>query len=306
MTVRIGFVGGEGSTELCEAVRALLPAGAVLETFAGVDAVRQAVCGDLLLMITPLAQDAERQALRGLMELRIGNDRCPVPVPVLVLAPRDDCAALVEAFEMGAADVASLPLEPQEFRARVTALMRRRQQELVRAAETRAAWRMAMVDPVTGLHNRHQLDLSLPAAIDAARESGRPLALLMIDLDALKPFNDRWGHAAGDRVLRTVAEALQSGVRATDTIARYGGDEIAVVMPETDASTARAVAARLVRLVAQTRIGRVADGLMGITVSIGMATLNDDDIDKDALLMRADSALYDAKRNGRNRVAEAA
>jgi two-component system cell cycle response regulator len=163
-----------------------------------------------------------------------------------------------------------------------------------------------VIDPVTGLYNRHHLDTTLPAAIDSARAGNRPLALLMIDLDALKPFNDRWGHAAGDRVLRTVAEALQASVRVTDTIARYGGDEIAVVMPDTDHATARALASRLVEVVANTRIGRAGDGPAGVTVSIGLAVLDDRDVDARSLLLRADDALYAAKRAGRNRVAEAA
>jgi diguanylate cyclase (GGDEF)-like protein len=92
----------------------------------------------------------------------------------------------------------------------------------------------------------------------------------------------------------------------TDTIARYGGDEIAIVMPDTDQKTARQLASRLVEVVANTRIGRAGDGPTGVTVSIGLAVLDDRDADARSLLLRADDALYAAKRGGRNRVAEAA
>jgi diguanylate cyclase (GGDEF)-like protein len=304
MTVRIGFVGSEGSSGLGEVVRPLVPPGCALEVLSITEAMALVGNGELMVLIVALDGPSWHTTLQRMMDLHaIGED---YPLAVFGLVPRADPAALVKAFELRVADVAGLPMDPHEVRARLAALVRRRQVAFARAAEARAAWRMAILDPVTGLYNRHHLEVTLPAAVDSARTQGRPLALLMIDLDALKPFNDRWGHAAGDRVLRSVAEALQASVRVTDTIARYGGDEIAVVMPDTDGATARAIAARLVRVVAQTRIGRAADGPTGITVSIGLATLNDGDVDVASLLLRADAALYDAKRGGRNRVAEAA
>ena len=304
MTVRIGFVGSDGSHGLGEAVRSLVPPGTSLEILTIADATRLVREGLLMVLIVALDGPSWHATLKRMMELHaVGENR---PLAVLALVPRADPAALVKAFELRVADVASLPIDPHEVRARLAALVRRREVAFKRADETRAAWRMAVFDPVTGLYNRHHLDTALPAAIDSARAGDRPLALLMIDLDALKPFNDRWGHAAGDRALRTVGEALQASMRVTDIVARYGGDEIAVVMPDTDQVTARGLAARLLRVVAQTRIGRAADGPAGVTVSIGMAILNAGDVDARDLLMRADAALYDAKRRGRNRVAEAA
>jgi two-component system cell cycle response regulator len=304
MTDRIGFVGSEGSTGLGEAVRPLVPPGMSLEILTIEEAMRLVANGDLTVLIVALDGPSWHDTLSRMMELHaVGETH---PLAVFGLVPREDPAALVKAFELRVADVAGLPLDPHEVRARLAALVRRRQVAFARAAETRAAWRMAVIDPVTGLYNRHHLDTTLPAAIDSARAGGRPLALLMIDLDALKPFNDRWGHAAGDRVLRTVAEALQGSVRVTDTIARYGGDEIAIVMPDTDHATARGLASKLVEVVANTRIGRAADGPAGVTVSIGLAVLDERDVDARSLLLRADDALYAAKRAGRNRVAEAA
>ncbi len=302
--VRIGYVGSEGVHALGEAVRALIPPGTTLDILTVAEATQLIAARELMVLIVALDGPSWPEALTRMLELQPVAEQ--YPLAVFGLVPRADPAALVKAFELRVADVAGLPMDPHEVRARLAALVRRRQVAFARAAETRAAWRMAVIDPVTGLYNRHHLDSTLPAAFDSARAGGRPLALLMIDLDALKPFNDRWGHAAGDRVLRTVAEALQSGLRVTDTIARFGGDEIVVVMPDTDQETAVAVAARLVRAVAQTPIGRAADTPARMTVSIGLAVMNDGDSGAEALLMRADAALYDAKRGGRNRVAEAA
>ncbi len=304
MTVRIGFVGSDGSSDLGEAVRLLVPPGTSLEILTIAEATALITAGELTVLIAAADGPSWRDTLDRMMDISVAGESRPLAV--LALVPRADPAALVKAFELHVADVAGLPMDTHEVSARLAALVRRRQVANARAAETRAAWRMAVIDPVTGLYNRHHLDTTLPAAIDSARAGGGPLALLMIDLDALKPLNDRWGHAAGDRILRTVAEALQSSVRVTDTIARYGGDEIVVVMPDTDHEIARLLAAGLVRVVGETRIGRIGDGPGGVTVSIGMATLEDRDIDARALLQRADQALYAAKRAGRNRVSEAA
>lgn len=304
MAVRIGFVGSDGSRELAEAVRPLLPADSCYKILSIEAAKRELATAGLMVLIVAVAESSWHDRVQQMAELHaIGKQH---QTAVFALVPRSDPEALVKAFDLGVADVAGLPMDPHEVRARLGVLVGRRQVALARAAETRAVRRIAMIDPVTGLYNRHHLDMALPAAIESARNSERPLALLMIDLDALKPFNDRWGHAAGDRVLRTVAEALQGSVRPSDIIARYGGDEIAVVMPDTDQGTALALAQRLVNIVATTRVGRIADAPAGVTVSIGMATLREPDDDAAELLRRADAALYEAKRAGRNRVAEAA
>jgi two-component system cell cycle response regulator len=299
--VRIGFVGGDPASGLGMEIAALVPAG-VDYAILSIDAARQRIVdGDLTVLIAaldgPTWQDslAMMDELRGLLETR--------SIAVLALVPRGDPAALVKAFDLGAADVAGLPIGDGEIRARLAALVQRRQVAMHRAAETRAAWQMAVTDPVTGLFNRHHLDQLLPVAIETARRGDRPLALLMIDLDALKPFNDRWGHAAGDRILRSVGEALRSMLRETDTIARFGGDEIAVVMPDTGHDMACEIAATLVQVIRQTRI---AEAPVGVTISVGVAVLADADRDARALLARADSALYAAKRAGRDRAAEAA
>lgn len=304
MSVRIGLVGVAGGEDLAETLRPLLPRGATLETYDIPEALRLVVGGELMLLIAALDGPSWHETLTRMMALyTAGREHT---FAVFGLVPRDDPAALVTAFELGVADVAALPIDPHEVRARLAALIRRRQVAVARAAETRAAWRLAMIDPVTGLYNRHHLDSSLPAAIDSARAGNRPLSLLIADVDSLKSFNDRWGHPAGDRALRSLAGALQGSLRLTDVIARYGGDEIVVVMPDTDGMTARAIAAQLIDTVALTPVGRVGDGPRQVTISIGLAVLTETDAGAESLLARADAALYCAKRAGRSQVAEAA
>ena len=224
-----------------------------------------------------------------------------VHLAVLVMVPHGDTVALARAFELGAADCAAYPIDPAEAAVRVGALLRRKTVADRRRAEAAAVRRLALTDPVTGLWNRHYLDTDLAAKIEAALATGRTLSVLMIDVDRFKPINDRHGHAIGDKVLRAVATRLSGGIRANDLLARFGGDELVLVMPDTALDAAAMVAERLRAL--------VADGTtevpFGITVSIGAAQLGFDEPAAD-VLARADKALYAAKQNGRNRVSVAA
>ncbi|WP_194163385.1 GGDEF domain-containing protein [Polymorphobacter fuscus] len=303
MTIRIGFVGcrGTDSFDLGESLRPLIPVGCDLVLMTIPEALEMVEAGCLTLVIVALDSGCWRDSVTMMTDLHAVGQRCGAVVFGLV--PRDDPAALVRAFDLGVADVAAMPICTHEVRARLAARVRRRMVAAARAAEMRAAWRLAVIDPLTGLFNRQHLETILPAAIDSARAGDRPLAVLMVDLDSLKPFNDRWGHAAGDRMLRNVADALTANLRASDTVARLGGDEMAVVMPDTDIETARRIAARLVTVVAALKLGK---DNVAITISVGMTTLVEATDDAETLLLRADTALYHAKQNGRNRVAEAA
>jgi diguanylate cyclase (GGDEF)-like protein len=304
MTIRIGFVGcrDRQSHALGETLRPLMPDGCELVLLTIAEARQQVASRDLTIIIVALDSDSWRESVTMLTDLHaVGERHTSV---VFGLVPRDDPAALVKAFDLGVADVAGLPIDIHEVRARLAVLVRRRQIAAARAAEMQAAWRLAVIDPVTGLYNRQHLQAVLPATIDSARAGNRALAMLLVDLDALKPFNDRWGHAAGDRMLCGVADTLAANVRPSDTVARLGGDEMAIVMPDTDAHTAGQIAARLVDAIARMKVGG-DKSTVSITVSIGMATLAPGD-DAEALVARADLALYSAKKQGRNRVAVAA
>ena len=159
----------------------------------------------------------------------------------------------------------------------------------------------AFTDELTGVGNRrHFLELARHEA-RRARRSGEPLSTAMLDADNFKKVNDNFGHQVGDEVLRMVARICSENLREADILGRYGGEEFAILLPETDVMAAKDVAERIRKAVAAEVI-EAEDGLVRITVSIGVAAGTGKDVEVETLLERADAALYAAKRNGRDRV----
>lgn len=171
-------------------------------------------------------------------------------------------------------------------------------------ANTRLA-QLAVTDGLTGLYNHRHLHERLALEVERSQRSGLPLSLLMLDVDHFKQFNDSYGHPAGDEVLRQVARVLNDTRRANDVVARYGGEEFAVILVDTAKFTAAKVAERVrERIAGHDYADAVIKASKGtnISVSIGVATFPDDGIDAEGLVRAADTALYAAKRAGRNRV----
>lgn len=165
--------------------------------------------------------------------------------------------------------------------------------------------RLATTDALTGLPNRRQLLAALDVEKHRAERSGRPLALALLDVDRFKSVNDTHGHAAGDEVLRAVAEELRKVTRAGDVLGRYGGEEFAILMPETSTAQAQRACERLREAVAGRNI-HYPDGSIGrMTISTGVALLGSGE-PSEQLISRADTALYTAKSDGRNLVRLAA
>jgi two-component system cell cycle response regulator len=214
-------------------------------------------------------------------------------VPIL---PADFSLAIArEQLRRGAHDLLIEPVRDAELIARVQAAGRTKilQEELV--DQTRRLEDQLFEDPLTRLHNRRFVFGQLAALVSGARRHRRPLAVAMVDLDGFKAVNDRHGHDAGDRVLVAAAEALQRALRTEDVLGRLGGEEFLAVLPDTDAEAAASAAERLRAAVAG------AGGPVPVTASVGWAVLTGAE-EPDDLVRRADTALYAAKAEGRDRV----
>jgi two-component system cell cycle response regulator len=240
-------------------------------------------------------------ALRLCAELRSGEHTRQTPL-MSVLEDGDD-ARLARVLDLGVNDYLLTPVEPNELIARVrTQVRRRRYMEALRQNYERNM-ALALTDALTGLHNRRYMEAHLGNLAQRATHSERTLALLMIDIDHFKKINDTYGHPVGDEVLRTVAERLQNSVRPFDTVARWGGEEFMVVMPDSDEKVGRVVAERLRAKVGQVPVttSQTPDGIP-VTISVGIAASQPNGFDPAVIIQAADAALYRAKEGGRNRV----
>ena len=161
---------------------------------------------------------------------------------------------------------------------------------------------LALKDALTGVGNRRYFEERAKAALAGARRRGASLALLMIDIDNFKEVNDRYGHAAGDIVLRTLAGTLARSLRGGDACGRLGGDEFAAVLPDENRAGAAATAERLRAAIERLNVGSGSKQWIRFTVSVGVATHPEDGETLATLLKRADARLYRAKEGGRNRV----
>ncbi|MBX6328103.1 MAG: PleD family two-component system response regulator [Pseudolabrys sp.] len=224
-------------------------------------------------------------------------------LPILLVAEADNDQRLARGLDIGVNDYLIRPVDKNELLARVrTQVKRKRYTERLRD-NVQMSIEMAITDPLTGLYNRRYMETHLARLVEQAGNRGKPLAVLVVDVDYFKAINDSYGHDAGDDVLREFALRMRKSVRNIDLACRYGGEEFVIVMPETDMGVAAMVGERLRRLVANEPFAvQQGERRLGVTISIGIAALAGPDDTAAALLKRADRALYRAKRDGRNRV----
>jgi two-component system cell cycle response regulator len=224
-------------------------------------------------------------------------------VPILAVAEADNNQRLVRGLEIGVNDYLIRPVDKNEMLARVrTQVKRKRYTERLRD-NVQMSIEMAITDALTSLFNRRYMETHLGALVEQAAARGKPIAVLVLDIDYFKSINDGHGHDAGDDVLREFALRIRKSIRNIDLACRYGGEEFVIVMPETDMAVATMVAERLRRRIASEPFA-IQDGtrLLDVTISIGIAALDGPGDNAAAVLKRADTALYRAKRDGRNRV----
>jgi two-component system cell cycle response regulator len=224
-------------------------------------------------------------------------------MPILALCEPDDNARLMRGLEIGINDYLLRPIDTHELHARVrTQIKRKRYTERLRD-NVQMSIEAAITDGLTGLHNRRYMESHLGKLVEQAGSRGKPLAVLVLDIDFFKSINDNHGHDCGDDVLREFAIRVRKSIRGIDLACRMGGEEFVVVMPETDMAVAATVAERLRRKIAAEPFP-IEQGKkkIDVTISIGIAAMETSHDSATQLLKRADQALYRAKRDGRNRV----
>ncbi|MGV3758902.1 MAG: diguanylate cyclase, partial [Actinomycetota bacterium] len=221
----------------------------------------------------------------------------PADGPAVAAVPMVVGAAIVGVLEVHGVDAADLP-EDERNVLEALAIHTASAVGAAQIHETTTA--LAMTDALTHLPNRRSLEADLAKELAVGVRHGRPLGFAMIDVDHFKPYNDTFGHQAGDEALQELAEVLEDAVRAGDTVYRYGGEELAIVMRETDLEGASGHAERLREAVAHHFAG--PGRRRAITISIGVAALPESADSVAELVAAADQALYRAKQGGRNRV----
>lgn len=229
-------------------------------------------------------------------------------IPIIMLTVKDSTTDKVTGLEAGADDYLPKPYDEVELNARIYACLRtkalqdelrqknRQLEEMLTRVET-----LAITDPLTGLFNRRRFESILTLEFKKASRYQTPLSCMMIDIDHFKSINDTFGHRTGDVILKEIANIIQKNIRDVDTASRWGGEEFAVLIPNTTKENAIQPANRILKAVSKHSFPDI--GGKNITVSIGIADLMDPAItDEERLVHAADLAMYEAKRKGRNRV----
>jgi two-component system cell cycle response regulator len=224
-------------------------------------------------------------------------------LPILLITEPEENARLLRGIDLGANDYIVRPVDRNELLARVRTQVRRRRYTEQLRDNLQQSMELAVTDPLTGLFNRRYMERHLGTLVEKTAGRGKSLSVLILDIDYFKSVNDRFGHDAGDDVLREFADRMRTCVRGIDLACRYGGEEFVVVMPDTDLSVATMVAERIRRKIAGDPFPvQRGERSIEVTISIGIAGRISPDEDAMAIFKRADEALYRAKRDGRNRV----
>lgn len=223
------------------------------------------------------------------------NKNFPLFLPVILLTTKEELSITEKFLYELVDDLLRIPIEKIELRVRMDILLRMRFYTLVLSKET-------VVDPLTGVYNKKFFYEMAKKAFDYFNRYGRKFSLLFIDIDDFKKVNDRYGHLSGDMVLQEIAKRLQKSVRKSDMVFRFGGEEFVVLLNGANSEKAISIAERVRQEVFNEEIKIYGDSKINVTISCGIATVNESIKDVQELVDKADIAMYKAKQSGKNRV----
>ena len=222
--------------------------------------------------------------------------------PVIMVTGREDAEAKIRSLEQGASDYVTKPYDSGELLARIKVQLKLKSLQDKLKQSNQMLLELSQTDPLTGLNNRRSMMDALNKEFERSTRKQSPLSLLMLDVDHFKKINDNFGHQLGDNVLQALSTLLTGHLRQYDMAARFGGEEFALILPETTEAEAVRVAERIRLEVESLVIGDFSDNFR-LTVSLGVAAAPHEKMaTPDDLIREADHALYHAKRSGRNRV----
>lgn len=223
-------------------------------------------------------------------------------IPILMIANEEDMPRIAHGLEIGAHDYILRPVDRNELLARVRTQVRRKRFQQRLRSNFELSLSMALTDSLTGLYNRRYFEVHLQKLLQKNQQSKKAMAVLMMDIDHFKSINDTHGHGVGDEILKIFAHRVQDSLRSFDLVARLGGEEFVVILPDVSTDMAYFIAERLRRAIADESFKCSAvGGEVSVTTSIGAIIIEGDNVlGMEDILKHADDALYDAKENGRN------
>ncbi len=247
---------------------------------------------------------ADYDGLRLCSQLR--SNEATRHLPIVMIADMDERERILRGLDLGANDYLTRPIDRNELIARVKTQVRRKRYADYLRDNVQASIEAAVIDPLTGLHNRRYFESRLATLLVQANSTMRPLSMMILDIDHFKKVNDGFGHDVGDEVLKIFAARMKSVTRDVDLVCRLGGEEFVVVMPDTSIAIAKVIAERVRLSVEEDAFTiRRGAGAIPVTVSVGIAEAKLSEPPEE-IFRRVDQALYSSKQAGRNRVTAAA
>ena len=290
----------DNPVDCAKIVETLKKDDAIVTAICNLDDVRDILSVEKFELVVINLRLRDQDALRFCSSMRANEETRSTPI--LMVAEEEDTDRLAKGLDLGINDYLIKPIDRNELEARSRTQIRRQRYQYRLRDNYERSLEMALTDSLTGLYNRRYMTAHLETMIEGQAAVEKDLALLTFDIDLFKHVNDTYGHTAGDEVLVDLSARVSKNVRSIDSVARMGGEEFVVVMPDTDRGVAYGVAERLRETIANSPFvfHEMPDGIK-VTISIGIAFMRITDT-PDTIFRRADAALYEAKRTGRDRV----